>query len=503
MDPKFTGPEVTIKNRVISSDIHCADAVLVEVRGGTEALAFEDMRDGRAVTLNGESLFRVNDEKFCPTCGGIVYRAYGERNVSMEEAMALDERMNAPYTGLRDAVERMRPLLGILKSGHYMVADYALFPFSGGTYFWHDLHIPEVFYTWNCRWGVESCVVRICPSYMIPSQRAATCNPERIDHYAQLPDTQDYPRAIGLYLSGNMVLLLDGHHKAAAAASRGSMVRCLVIIPVLFGRSAEHNLGSGNLLHCEAGLMDETGKILGWAHPVLDRNLKDNSCEPETNPEDFSDWGSVPEKYVPDCGVYNHIPCQEMMHWVHFREKDAYEIARNVFRSEYRTPKNKRQVLDLLYWHQVQFNVLSGGKLTPWQMPLFERKQFSELLRAARSFGLDRDPKTANAVYGVFSFLPGQRRIVDIPEVLQYKLKNEAIHTVLIPNSAREVDDKVFDIFPDLENIVLEKGNPCLHREHFRAIALKAREKRKGELHLKQYPFANLAEMLKKKQAEQ
>ena len=89
------------------------------------------------------------------------------------------------------------------------------------------------------------------------------------------------------------------------------------------------------------------------------------------------------------------------------------------------------------------------------------------------------------------------------PEVLQYKLKNEAINTVLLPNSVREVDDKVFDSFPDLENIVLEKGNPCLHREHFRAIALKAREKRKGELHLKQYPFANLAEMLKKKQAEQ
>ena len=503
MEDKFTCPEVTIKNRVISSDFHCADAVLVEVHGGTEALSFEAVGDGCAVTLNGESLFRVNDEKFCPTCGGIVCRAYGERNVSMEEAMALDERMNAPYTGLRDAVERMRPLLGILKSGHYVVADYALFPFSEGTYFWHYLSIPDVFYTWTNRWGVDSCVVRICPSYMIPSQRAATCNPERIDHYAQLPDNRDYPRAIGLYASGNMVLLLDGHHKAAAAASRGSMARCLVIIPVLFGGSAERNLGSGNLLHCEAGLMDESGKILGWAHPFLDCNLKENPREPEPDIEDFPDWGTVPEKYVPDPGAYNHIPCQEMMHWLHFQEKDAYEIARDEFRSGYRTPENKRQVLDLLYWHQVQFNVLSGGKLTPWQMQLFDRKQFGELLRKARSFGIDRDPKTANAVYGVFSFLPGQRRIVDIPEILRYKLNTEAIHTVLIPNSVREVDDKVFENFPDLEKIVLEKGNPRLRPERFRAIAERARKSREGELHLKQYPFADLAEMLKKKQKEQ
>ena len=497
------GSEVTIKNRVISSDIHCADAVLVEVRGGSEALAFETVEAGRAVTLNGESLFRVNDEKFCPTCGGIVYRAYGERNITMEEAMALGGRMNEPYSGIRDAVERMRPLLGILKSGHYVVADYALFPFLGGSYFWYYLDIPDVFYTWNSRWGVESYVLRVCPSYMIPSQRAATCNPERIDHYAQLPDTQEYPRAIGLYLSGNMVLLLDGHHKSAAAASRGRMARCLVIIPVAFGGDSEQGIGSGSLLHCEGGLMDGTGKILGWAHPFLDFNVKEGCCEPETDAGDFSNWGRIPEKYVPDPGAYNHIPRQEMMHWVHFKEKDAYEIARDVFRSGYRTPKNKRQVLDLLYWHQVQFNVLSGGKLTPWQMPLFDRKQFSELLRTAKSFGIDRDPKTANAVYGVFSFLTGQRRIADIPEVLRYKLKTEAIHTVLIPNSVREVDDKVFENFPDLEHIVLEKGNPRLRPEHFRAIAEGAREKRKGELHLKQYPFADLAEMLKKKQEEQ
>jgi len=119
-------------------------------------------------------------------------------------------------------------------------------------------------------------------------------------------------------------------------------------------------------------------------------------------------------------------------------------------------------------------------------------------------YSIDRDSKTANSVYGVFSFLPGQRRITDIPPILAGKLKNERIHTVLIPNSVREVDSKVFDKFPDLERIVLEKGNSSLQPESFRAIAERIRKKREQErdheLHLKQYPFANLAEMLKEKQ---
>ena len=78
---------------------------------------------------------------------------------------------------------------------------------------------------------------------------------------------------------------------------------------------------------------------------------------------------------------------------------------------------------------------------------------------------------------------------------------------MLIPNSVREVDSKVFAHFPDLEKIVLEKGNPKLRPEPFRAIAEEHRFKRNqdryDELHLKQYPFANLAQMLKDKQEKQ
>ena len=506
MSEKFMCPEVTVEGRVVSSDYHCTDAVLVKVHDGTGALAFESWDNGCAVTLDGESLFSVNEDKFCPTCGGYLYRGYGERKLSMEEAMAFSGQINEPYAGIRTAVERMRPLLGLLRSGHYVVADYEFFPFTENTHFWNYLGIPEVFTTWGYRIGIEGYATRVCPSYLIPSQRPANCNPERIDHYTRLPNSEDYPRAIGLYASGNMVLLLDGHHKAAAAASQGRMVRCLVIMPAQIGEDAKETVDSGTLLYFEGSLLNESGKLVGWVYPCLNRHLKENWDNLVHDDAGFSQWGSVPAKYVPDQSAYDRIPHQEMMEWIHFGKQDSYSVARDVFRSSYTEPKTKRAAWDWLRWHQAQFDALSGGAMTPWQMPVLERKQLRELIRAARKFGIDRDPKTANSVYGVFSFLPGQRKIRDIPPVLAEKLKNEEIHTVLIPKSVREVDKKVFDNFPNLEHIVLEKGNPKLRPETFNAIADRIRAKREKErhdkLHLQQYPFADLDRMLKEKQGK-
>lgn len=503
----FMYPNVTIKNKVVSSDYHCADALLVEVEAGTGALAVTAMANGYEVELNGEKLFSVNEDGYCPTCGGTIYRGYGARNVSMEEAMTFSAQINAPYAGLHTAVERIQPLLGLLKSGCYMVADYELFPFTEDTFFWNYTGLPELFAAWGGRMGLEGYMIHKCPAYMIPSQRASACNPERIEHYIPLVGASDCPRAIGLYASGNAVLLLDGHHKAAAAAAKGRMVKCLVIMPVQLSEQGCADIGSGTLLHHEHCLLNDQAAVVGWVSPCLSRYAAYEEKREVPSGSDLDSWGKISEKYVPDRRAYRHIPHQEMMEWIYSGKKDSYSIARDVFRGEFRIPGNKQEALYWLRRHQAQFDALSGGALTPWQMPLLDRDQWNELNRAARKYGIDRDPKTANAVYGVFSFLPGQREIRDIPSLLEHKLKNEAIKTVLIPNSVREVDEKVFSNFPDLENIVLETGNPKLRPEHFQAITARIRAKRKDErsdaLHLKQYPFADLAEMLKKKQEQQ
>jgi hypothetical protein len=46
-----------------------------------------------------------------------------------------------------------------------------------------------------------------------------------------LKSDKNPPRALAYHYSGFMNLLLDGHHKACAAASLGKYVRCLTIIP--------------------------------------------------------------------------------------------------------------------------------------------------------------------------------------------------------------------------------------------------------------------------------
>lgn len=508
MSEKFAYPEVTVKSEVVSSDYHCGDAVLVKVNGGTGAFAFESLANGYAVSINGQSIFSVNEDDFCPTCGGMLYRGYGHRNLSMEEVMQASEQVNGPYTGIHAAVEAMGPLLGLLETGYYMVADYELFPFIGETFFWNCTQIPEMFTAWGHVMGLEHYAVTTCPANMIPSQSANRCDPARIEHYIRrLPERDGYPRAIGLYLSGNSVLLLDGHHKAAAAAAKGKMVKCLVIMPA----QVPEQIGFQTLLHHGRQLLDDAGKAIASTRPFLSQFGDEAEEKRVAAPDDLADWGSIPAEFMPDPRAFKDVYHQEFKRWLWYGNEDARRNAEDDLWGAYdrwtKDSMTKGGALELLRWHQAQFDRLTQGENPAWKKPLLRKQQWSGLNRAAKKYGIDRDPKTANLVYGVFSFLPGQRKITDIPAVLAHKLQNEVIRTVLIPNSVREVDMAVFDSFPDLENIVLEKGNPKLRQETYRALSEELRRKREAdrhdELHLRQYPFADLADRLKKKRENQ
>ena len=509
MRKTFTYPEVTVKNSVVSSDYHCGDAVLVKVDGGVGSLAFASVTGGYEVSIGGQNIFSVNEEDFCPTCGGMLYRGYGQRDLSMEEAMQVSKPINEPYAGIRAAVEAIRPLLGLLESGHYLVADYELFPFTREDFFWNFTQIPEMFAAWGEVMGLEHYAVTACPANMIPSQSAASCDPERVEYYMQrLQEGDSYPRAIGLYLSGNSVLLLDGHHKAAAAAAKGRMVKCLVIMPV----EVEAQLDGQDLLYHGKQLLDDAGKAVACALPFFSRYAKQAEEKQVSKSFAFSDWGSVPAAFVPDISAYKDVYHQETKRWLWYGNDDARRNAEDDLWGAYdhwtkEHPLTKCGALELLRWHQVQFDRLTQGENPAWKKPLLRNQKWNNLNRLAREYGIDRDPKTANLVCGVFSFLPGQRKIADIPAVLAGKLQNEVIRTVLIPNSVREVDMTVFDSFPYLENIILEKGNPKLRQEFFRAFANRIRQKqekaRHDDLHLRQYPFADLANMLKKKRENQ
>lgn len=233
MNENFTYPTITIESKIVSSYRDFNDAVLVKVENGINKLRFISQYDEYQVILNEENLFSGRDDVRCPTCGYVLHRGYrgdGERNASMEERMELIGKINAEYIGIEQAVERISAVLGLLKDGYYVVADYELFPNNiGNKHFWNCHYSPGPFGGQIEAPNEDS----FCwaPAKLIATERATLCNPERVEYYRErLKEKEKYPRAIGCYLGGGSVLLLDGHHKATAAAINGEMVKCLVIM---------------------------------------------------------------------------------------------------------------------------------------------------------------------------------------------------------------------------------------------------------------------------------
>jgi len=65
------------------------------------------------------------------------------------------------------------------------------------------------------------------PYYVLPTQPQSHYNPNHAEFYR---DKDDY-RALAYYITGYLCVLIDGHHKAVAAAIDKKKVKTLVIVP--------------------------------------------------------------------------------------------------------------------------------------------------------------------------------------------------------------------------------------------------------------------------------
>lgn len=301
MGETFIFPRVSKIHQVIFAKDWCKDAVLVKVKNGVDKLRFEFVWNSYEVTLNGESLFSVNAEKVCPTCGAGICRGYGEQNLSMKDALEISAGINEGYEGIEKAAECIQPMLGLLSDGYYVVADSELFPYTGNGHFWENHGVPNLFVPSLGRRDYEAKLFG--PSTLIASEKAALCDGERVEYYMRrLEDGERFPRAIGCYLGGDTVLLLDGHHKAAAQAARGKMVKCLVIMPVSDWKlSEEAKRREEPLLHAEyAHLLDSSGVHAGFVHgffPGAYRTKVIREDREPPRPAEFVEWGKIPQEY--------------------------------------------------------------------------------------------------------------------------------------------------------------------------------------------------------------
>ena len=297
------------------ADVHsrvyfCRDAALVRLKGGLDKLACRDYgvrkKEKYDLYLDGVPLVETHIPG-CRTCGTRLWAGYGDGLINQQACQAVRDSQNAEYTGLKNAVDSLAPLVGLMKSGWYVIADFDLFPVQNyGVKFDYFWDVPEYTTELHFHHAWPGTQLLDAPMFLAPSQRAAQMNPERLEYYRQrLKESDSFPRAVALYLNGGVALLLDGHHKAAACAAEGVPVKTTVIFPIEDGKKLEAALSDGRRLyfhHARSWNLHSSGPLIlrnGQGEDLtrvscLQRMRKKHVF---TEPMDDVEWGRVPDEY--------------------------------------------------------------------------------------------------------------------------------------------------------------------------------------------------------------
>ena len=232
--------------RKITPHGNIKSGIVFTVRGGLGKLcdiravsddadyAYNDM-----TMLNGTPIVQFRSP-WCPTCKNLLMAGYGIENADCPELDEVCKAVNADFIDIEHSFEIMRPLLGLLKDGHYLLADAECIPTDGeGNFFWDiglkmkSYEAAVSMYYISEEGGCDLFAYEsVEPLFLYPTQSAALYNSERAEYYRRHNKNNDNaPRAIAFNDQYGVSALLDGHHKAAAAALDGERVKCLLIIP--------------------------------------------------------------------------------------------------------------------------------------------------------------------------------------------------------------------------------------------------------------------------------
>lgn len=233
-------PAVTIiKN--INTDKYpwCNSAVIFSVKSGKGTLARrcgrinDDHCYSSQLMLNGFPIVQY-DTSCCPTCTGMIAAGYGIENIECAELEEIRNSINSEYIDINTSAEALKPFLGLLDDGVYMLADIPHYPTDGNGNFFYDVPNKLTGFDAYCLYYYNNdllTAVESFPAYIYPTQSDNCINDERVAYYKDLLTKSNYPpRAIAFNDLGFISALLDGHHKAVAAAQIGTILNCLTII---------------------------------------------------------------------------------------------------------------------------------------------------------------------------------------------------------------------------------------------------------------------------------
>ena len=220
-----------------SEMINIKDSRVIYINGaGKLKTFFSDGYYPAKIRLNGIPLVRINSP-YCPTSNSLLATGYGIENANCQELMEIQKEINADFISLENSIKAMNPLLKLFETGFYMIAEAECYPIDGnGNFFWN---VPNEF-TDSPATGLaylkDSDTDTYCvfnqPVYLYPTQTTDCYNEERVEYYIDKFNNEDNnePRAIVYNFGGFINFVIDGHHKACAAALLGKPLKCLLII---------------------------------------------------------------------------------------------------------------------------------------------------------------------------------------------------------------------------------------------------------------------------------
>lgn len=89
-----------------------------------------DHRSPRQIKLNDVPLLQAKIPN-CPTCCSLLATGYGIENTNCKELLDIQEKINSNYVSLEKSIENIEPLLTLLETGFYLIADAICYPTDG------------------------------------------------------------------------------------------------------------------------------------------------------------------------------------------------------------------------------------------------------------------------------------------------------------------------------------------------------------------------------------
>ncbi|MGN0695245.1 MAG: hypothetical protein ACI4J5_00610, partial [Oscillospiraceae bacterium] len=106
-----------------------SSAVLISVRNGKGALTHrrgpEDDKNysfNSQLMLNGKPIMQSR-YPICGTCKGMLAAGYGTENIDCPELDEIRRRINDDFVDIKTSAGILKPLLGLLEDGFYLLAD--------------------------------------------------------------------------------------------------------------------------------------------------------------------------------------------------------------------------------------------------------------------------------------------------------------------------------------------------------------------------------------------